>query len=86
MMYESEILTVYKADNGYVVKCKAPPPKETKESNPVKDYKDEVNVYQTIAQVIKKVKEEMAPNDMAEDKTETDDSKYKEALKEASKK
>ncbi len=87
-MYESEILTIYKAENGFVVKCKQPPKAETKKSNsPVSEsYKDEVNVYQNLAQVIKKVKEELAPNDISEDKTETDDSKYKSAFKEAAKK
>ena len=84
-MYESEILTIYKADNGFVVKCKQPPKAETKNKDTQPSYgKDEVNVYQTIAQVLKKVKEEMNPGDMEEDKKD-DGETFKSAFKEAAK-
>lgn len=99
-MYESEILTIYKADNGFVVKCKEPPKAETKGNSELKSYsKDEMNVYQSLAQVIKKVKEELAAHDLEDDEKEeeakegkdsgkdkSDEEEYKSAFKKASKK
>lgn len=81
MMYDKEVLTVYEAKNGYVVKIRDnTPSKNTKGDAPVKPAEDEMHVCQTVAQALKIIKSELTGVG------DSDEDSYGSAFKEAAKK
>lgn len=77
MLYDKEIITIYRADNGgFVVKVKESSKDKTTDGPTVAGDDDTMHVFTTVAQTLKKVKEELA-GEMGEDE------KYKTSFKEA---